>query len=127
MKNILLILLFFISFSASSQITGEDEVYLNGDLIEPKFNGGDIKIFSDYVYGKIDKSKIKQPGRVVFTFDIIDTGEIKNIRIVEFKDMDFAIEVIRVLKEAPKWQAAMRGGKAVTINIKFPVEFRYKL
>lgn len=126
MKNILLLFLFFLSFTAMSQITGEDEVYLNGDLIEPKFNGGGIKSFSDYVYKNIDKTKIKQPGKVVFTFDIAESGEIKNIRIVEFKDMDFVTEVIRVLKEAPKWQAASRGGKPVSINIRFPVEFIFK-
>lgn len=127
MKNIVLLFLLVLnSFSAIGQIQGEDEVYLNGDLIQPKFNGGGIELFSNYIYSKIDKTKIKQAGRVVFTFDIITTGEIKNIRIVEFKDMDFAAEVIKVLKEAPIWQPAMRGGKPVSINLKFPVEFKYK-
>lgn len=126
MKNIFLLFLILISITATSQISGEDEVYLSGDFIEAKFNGGGIKSFSDYVYTNIDKTKIKQAGKVVFTFDIIETGEMKNIRIVEFKDMDFVSEVIRVLKEAPRWQAANRGGKPVSINMRFPVEFRSK-
>lgn len=115
------------SFSLSAQIMGEDEVYLKGELINPKFNGGGIELFRDYVYSRIDKSKIKQAGKVVFTFDIAETGEIKNIRIIEFKDMDFAMEVIRVLKLAPKWIPASRAGKPISLNVKFPVEFKLKL
>lgn len=124
MKNILLAFFFsMISFTCSSQIMGEGEVYLNGDLIQPKFNGGGIEVFHDYIYSRIDKSKIKESGKVVFTFDIVETGEIKNIRIVEFKDMDFAMEVIRILKLAPKWEPAQRGGKSVKMNLRFPLTF----
>ncbi len=95
-------------------------------MIQPKFNGGGIELFSKYIYNQIDKSKIKKPGKVVFTFDIIASGEIKNIRIVEFKDMDFVTEVIRVLKQSPKWQPATRAGKPISINLRFPIEFRSK-
>lgn len=124
-KGLLLIIMLF-SLSISAQIIGEGEVYLKGELIDPKFNGGGIKAFSDYVYGHIDKSKIKEAGKVVFTFDIVETGELKNIRIVEFKDMDFAMEVIRVLKLTPKWIPASRNGKPISLTIKFPVEFKLK-
>jgi hypothetical protein len=126
-KVLLLLMVLFFSSSLSAQIMGENEVYLKGELIDPKFNGGGIKAFSDYVYGFIDKSKIKQAGRVVFTFDIVETGEIKNIRIVEFKDMDFAMEVIRVLKQSPKWTPASRNGKPISLTIKFPVEFKMRV
>ncbi|WP_136669079.1 energy transducer TonB [Flavobacterium sp. H122] len=126
MKHIFLLVLTLSCFVCSSQIMGEDEVYLKGDLIQPKFNGGGLESFRDYIYRRIDKTKIKQAGKVVFTFDIIDTGEIKNIRIAEFKDMEFAMEVIRVLKQAPKWQVASRGGKSVTMNLRFPVEFVFR-
>jgi Gram-negative bacterial TonB protein C-terminal len=127
MKNFILLLVFFCSFTSFSQIMGENEVYLKGDLIQPKFNGAGIEAFRDYVYAHIDKTKVKQAGKVVFTLDISETGEVKNIRIVEFKDMDFAMEVIRVLKLTPKWQPALRGGKAVSTSIKFPIEYKIKL
>ncbi|RXR21381.1 hypothetical protein EQG63_05415 [Flavobacterium amnicola] len=127
MKKLFTLVLVLCSLATSAQIMGENEVYLKGELIDPKFNGGGIKAFSDYVYGFIDKSKIKQAGRVVFTFDIVETGEIKNIRIVEFKDMDFAMEVIRVLKQSPKWTPASRNGKPISLTIKFPVEFKMRV
>ncbi|MES2812616.1 MAG: energy transducer TonB [Bacteroidota bacterium] len=127
MKKLFIIAILLFSVSFSAQIMGENEVYLKGELIEPRFNGGGLEVFRDYVYGHIDKTKVKQAGKVVFTFDIAETGEIKNIRIIEFKDMDFATEVIRVLKLAPKWIPASRNGKTITLNIKFPVEFKLKL
>lgn len=126
MKLVLFVML-LLPFTVSAQIMGEDEVYLKGELIDPKFNGGGIKVFSEYVYAHIDKSKIKQAGKVVFTFDIVETGDLKNIRIVEFKDMDFAMEVIRVLKETPKWIPASRNGKPISLTVKFPVEFKLKI
>lgn len=126
MKKLFTFFVLLFSLSTSAQIMGEDEVYLKGELIDPKFNGGGIQTFSEYVYAHIDKSKIKQAGKVVFTFDIVETGEIKNIRIVEFKDMDFAMEVIRVLKLSPKWIPASRNGKPISLTIKFPVEFKMK-
>jgi hypothetical protein len=49
---------------------GENEVYLKGDLIQPKFNGAGIEAFRDYVYAHIDKTKVKHAGRVVFTLDV---------------------------------------------------------
>jgi hypothetical protein len=41
--------------------------------------------------------------------------------------MDFAMEVIRVLKLTPKWQPALRGGKAISISIKFRFEYKIML
>ena len=125
-KLLLFILLQLLPFMINAQIQGENEVYLKGDLINPKFNGGGLATFRDYIYSRIDKSKIKVPGKLIFTFDIVESGEIKNIRIVEFKDVDFATEVIRVLKLSPKWNPALRGGKPVSMNVRFPIEFILK-
>ena len=49
MKPILFLLLASIlTFSGFAQIGGEDEVYLSGDRIEAKFQGGGIDNFSNF-------------------------------------------------------------------------------
>jgi hypothetical protein len=51
---------------------------------------------------------------------------IKNIKIIEFFDIESATEFIRVLKKCPKWEPAKRGGKPISIEIKYPMVFRKK-
>ncbi|WP_394759905.1 energy transducer TonB [Flavobacterium sp.] len=129
MTNIkLIIILLFIGMSNPNfaQIGGEDEVYLNGDYTEAKFNGGGIEKFHEFVTKGIDYSKMTKSGKIVLTFTISETGEMKNIRISEFPDITMATEVLRVVRTAPKWQSAKRGGKSLSINIKFPLIFSNK-
>ncbi|HEX8268336.1 MAG TPA: energy transducer TonB, partial [Flavobacterium sp.] len=62
-------------------------------------------------------------GRMIFSFTISTTGEVTNIRIVQFVDMEAAKEIIRVLKQAPKWECARRAGKPFAVDVKFPLDF----
>ncbi|MEC4005908.1 energy transducer TonB [Flavobacterium sp. SUN052] len=125
MKNTFFLLLFLISFSSFSQIQGEDEVYLTGDRIEPKFNGGGLDKFYEYVNKNFDFSKVTKPGRMITSFTINEFGEIKNIKVIQFLDVESASEIIRVLRNCPKWEPALRGGKSISVEIKFPLDFKF--
>ena len=107
-----------------SQIQGEDEVYLNGDRIEAKFNGGGIDKFSEFINKEFDYSKVTKSGKMVGAFTIDVDGNVKNIKITEFFDIESATEFIRVLKKCPKWEPAKRGGKPISIEIKYPMVFK---
>lgn len=124
MKTIFSLLFFLITFSGFSQIQGEDEVYLSGDRIEPKFNGGGLDKFYEYVNKNFDFSKVTKPGRMITSYTINEFGEIKNIKVVQFVDVESATEIIRVLKNCPKWEPATRGGKLISVEIKFPLDFK---
>jgi hypothetical protein len=125
MKQIITILIFSLfSFSSFSQIGGEDEVYLGGDLINPKFNGGELDKFYEFVNKNFDFSKVKQKGKIVAAFTINENGEVKGIKIVQFLDVESATEMIRVLKLSPKWVSAKRGGKPVSVELKLPLDFK---
>ena len=127
MRLITIVVLFFMfPFSGKSQIGGEDEVYLNGDRIDAKFNGGGIDNFSEFINKEFDYSKVTKPGKMVGAFTIDLEGNVKNIKIVEFFDVESATEFIRVLKKCPKWEPAKRGGKPISIEIKYPMIFRQK-
>ena len=109
-----------------SQIGGEDEVYLGGDRIEAKFNGGGIEEFTKFINKEFDYSKVTKAGKMVGSFTVDVDGTIKNIKIIEFFDIESATEFIRVLKKCPKWEPAKRGGKPISIEIKYPMVFRKK-
>jgi hypothetical protein len=123
MKRIAFFLFLFFPLLAFSQIGGEDEVYLNGDSVEAKFNGGGIEKFSDFVHGQFNYSKVKKAGRMIASFTVDVDGSIKNIKLVQMIDVDSGVELIRVLNKCPKWTPAKRGGKPISIEVKYPMVF----
>jgi Gram-negative bacterial TonB protein C-terminal len=120
MRKVILLLFLIISAPNFAQIGGEDEVYLKGERIDPTFNGGDLTKFYEYINSQFDFSKPTKEGTMVSSFTITETGEIKNIKVVQFVDVESATEMIRVLKSAPKWKPATRNSKAISVDMKFP-------
>jgi len=120
------ILAVFVLFSnlSFSQLGGEDEVYLGGEFIEAKFQNGGIDKFYEYIITNFDTKTVEKKGQIVFEFTVNENGEVKNIKISRDLGSNSAIELIRVLRKAPKWQPASRGGKAVSINLKMPLTFK---
>lgn len=119
----LLIGLFAFNFSSAQFGDGGGEVYLNGDLIDAKFQGGGIDKFYDFIIENFDVSTVEKKGQIIFTFNVNELGEIKNIRILRDLGTNSAIELIRVLKKASKWEPAKRGGKPINIQLKMPLTF----
>ena len=121
-----LVLAVFVLFSnlSFSQLGGEDEVYLGGEFIEAKFQNGGIDKFYDYIIANFDTQTVEKKGQIIFEFTVNENGEVKNIKVVRDLGTNSAVELIRVLRKAPKWQPASRGGKAVSINLKMPLTFK---
>jgi Gram-negative bacterial TonB protein C-terminal len=125
-KWISLLVLIFLPILSSAQIGGEDEVYLNGDKVEAKFNGGGIDEFSKFIHDHFNYSKVTKAGKMVGAFTIDESGNVKNIKIIQMMDVESATEFIRVLNACPKWQPAKRGGKPISIEIKYPMVFNMR-
>lgn len=123
MKSLRLLVLLLIPFFSFSQIQGEDEVYLGGDGIEPQFNGGGMEQFQEFVNTHFDHSKVSKPGKMVAAFTIATDGSVQKIKMIQMIDSESAIEMIRVLNECPKWKPASRGGKPISVEIKYPIVF----
>ena len=121
-----LVLVVFVLFSnlSFSQLGGEDEVYLGGEFIEAKFQNGGIDKFYDYIIANFDTQTVEKKGQIIFEFTVNENGEVKNIKVVRDLGTNSAVELIRVLRKAPKWQPASRGGKPVSINLKMPLIFK---
>ncbi|MES2748247.1 MAG: energy transducer TonB [Bacteroidota bacterium] len=127
MKSFVYLFLFLVvPFSGFAQIGGEDEVYLTGDRIDATFQGGGMDNFSEFINKEFDYSKVSKAGKMVGAFTIDENGNVKNIKIIHFFDIESATEFIRVLKKCPKWEPAKRGGKPISIDIKYPMVFRMK-
>ncbi len=93
------------------------------DVIQPKFNGGGLEKFYEYIDKEFDYSQVTSPGQLIASFTINIFGEIKGIKILKFPNDEAAAEIIRVLQKAPKWEPAKRAGKPFSIEIKLPINF----
>lgn len=120
------LLLVLIPMMAFSQIEGEDDFYLDGDLIDAKFNGGGIEKFQEFIRQEFDYSKVTKTGKLEGAFTIDVEGNVTKIRITQVLDTESATEFIRVLKKCPKWEPARRKGKPISIEIKYPMVFKKK-
>lgn len=112
-----------IPLSSLAQIQGDGEVYLTQEKIDAVFNGGGIDKFHEFINQEFDFSKVTKPEKLIFSFTVSESGEVKNIRVVQYADIAAATEIIRVLQKSPKWQPAKRGGKPISIDIKMPLNF----
>ena len=126
MKLIKFLLILLLPVVGFSQIGGEDEVYLNGDKVEAKFGGGGIDNFTAFIKRNFDYSKVTKAGKLEGAFTIDEQGNVTKIRITQVLDIESATEFIRVLKMCPKWEPAKRGGKPISIEIKYPMVFNKK-
>ena len=126
MKLIKFLLILVLPIAGFSQIGGEDEVYLNGDRTEAKFGGGGIDNFTAFINRNFDYSKVTKAGKLEGVFTIDEKGNVTKIRITQILDIESATEFIRVLKMCPKWEPAKRGGKPISIEIKYPMVFNDK-
>lgn len=124
-KSLVLFFFFLLSYGAYSQelLSETDDVYA-ADVIQPKFNGGGLDKFYDFINKEFDFTKVTKPGKMVVAFSVDVTGEIKNIRVVQYIEIEAASEIIRILQQSPKWESAKRNGKPFSVEIKLPLEFK---
>ena len=62
-------------------------------------------------------------GKAIATFDILETGDITNIKIIKSAHPLLDAELVRVLEMSPKWNAAMKNGLPVRTTYTFPFLF----
>jgi len=59
------------------------------------------------------------------SFTIETDGSVKKVKILKMIDVDSGLELMRVLNLSPKWEPAKRAGKPVSIEIKYPMNFKH--
>ncbi|RTY92520.1 energy transducer TonB [Flavobacterium sp. GT3R68] len=120
---IMFLMLVAIPFSGLSQIQGDGEVYLSQEKSDPVFNGGDLNKFQEFINQEFDFFKVTKSEKLIFSFTVNESGEVKNIRVLQYTNVAAASEIIRVLQKSPKWEPAKKGGKAISVEIKMPLNF----
>ena len=94
----------------------------------PKFMGGDITTFRNWVQGKINYPSVAAEngiqGRVTVRFVVERDGTLTNIEVLQSPDRSLSEEAIRVLKTSPKWTPGKQRNMAARVQYNLPVIFQ---
>lgn len=128
MKNFLFLVIAIFSFQmvSAQELLMETELVTGPDVSNPKFEGGELNKFYEFINQEFNYSTVTKAGKIVVSFTVNDLGEVKKIKVLEFPNIEAASEIIRVLNKSPKWEPAKRAGKPFSVEIKMPLLFKQK-
>ncbi|MGM0580259.1 MAG: energy transducer TonB [Bacteroidota bacterium] len=97
--------------------------------VNPKFNGG-MDAFYEYVANAIEYPSYEQKrnigGRVVLSFVIEKDGSLSQVKILKGVSEGIDKEAIRVIKNAPEWEAGRQRGQPVRVRMNIPIYFQLR-
>ena len=104
-----------------------DIIHVNPEVF-PKFRGGDLLKFNQYVLSKIRYPHFAQEigveGTVHVQFVINEKGELVNATIVRSIHESLDNEVMAVLEDVPRWKPGKQYGIPVKVQFTMPVKFK---
>ncbi len=93
----------------------------------PKFRGGDLNAFSQWVTRRVVYPRYAQhlgiQGEVMVQFVIEKNGSVSNIKVISKTQEVLNDEVIRIVSSSPKWTPGTLKGEAVRVKMILPVDF----
>jgi len=95
--------------------------------VMPKFMGGDLNKFRNWVQMHIKYPKVAQEqviqGRVIAEFIIEKDGKVSFSKIIESPHESLSAEVEGAIRLSPNWTPGANGGKSVRVKMHIPVNF----
>lgn len=132
------LILFSLNLSAQIKPSNHEPVYIRTDTIiifnspeiMPHFPGGDIEMMTyireNLKYPDLDQSTFAENSTVVVRFVVRETGEIDNIIIRRPLTKSFETEVIRLIKNMPKWIPAKTKDKNIACYYTLPIQIHFQ-
>lgn len=106
---------------------GEDVFDVVEDM--PKFRGGELQKFSQWVNERIVYPKLAQEvgvqGKVIVTFIVEPDGSVSNIVVSRSIDKLLDEEAVRVVASSPKWTPGKQ--RNVPVRVRFSIGITYRL
>jgi protein TonB len=132
MKTLLLILITSVlSIGLYAQkrdiaITGNDLIYTSPVEVMPEYKGGMEKLYrrlENIRYLFFDRMQNIQ-GKVLVLLVIEKDGSVSNVQIAHGLTAEQDNEVVRVVKNLPRWKPGMQDGKPVRVQFALPIDFK---
>lgn len=108
----------------ASRSNTETEIIYGLDEVDqkPGFNGGDISKFYSYLGDRIiipDVNGLK--GKIFVEVVVEKDGSLSNFKLLEDIGHGMGKQVIKILKQCPKWKPSTKDGLAVRTKMILPI------
>lgn len=108
----------------------DNSIHISDALeVAPQFNGG-LEAFYKYISDAIEYPTYEQNrdigGRVVLSFVIEKNGSLSQVKILKGVSEGIDNEAIRVIENAPRWEAGRQRGQAVRVKMTIPIYFQLR-
>lgn len=128
MKEIILIVTFFIFQTVSSQVEAQvtpepDENIYNivGIETKPEYPGG-MSVFYEYINSEFRDPKVNGLKGIVFVCFIVEKdGSLTDIKVLRDTGHDTGEKVVRLLKNSLKWTPGYQNGRKVRVMYSLPI------
>ncbi|MFI3263798.1 MAG: M56 family metallopeptidase [Rikenellaceae bacterium] len=111
----------------SQDTTNVEKVWLRSEVM-PKFQGGDLRDFRDWVMARLrypaEAAKNNIQGMVTMKFVVEKDGSIGNVEVARSPDSQLSEEAERVILSSPKWTPGEQDGEKVRVTYMLPVVFK---
>jgi len=115
-----------VSLQAEEEATEEEVFVIVEDM--PKFKGGDINKFREWVQKRVRYPEIAAEnsiqGRVYVTFVVETSGLVSNVSITRSVDAILDNAAKEAVEASPKWEPGMQRGRPVRVRYSIPIIFQ---
>ena len=102
-----------------------DKFYLVSPETMPRFQGGDMNNFSQWLSRKII-APCNHSGTVMVGFEVGSDGSVSDVKIMESVCEEIDTAVLSAVSQSPKWEPATEGGRPVAQYLTIPIVFRIR-
>jgi protein TonB len=115
-----------VSLQAEEEATEEEVFVIVEDM--PKFKGGDINRFREWVQKRVRYPEIAAEnsiqGRVYVTFVVETSGLVSNVSVTRSVDALLDAAAKEAVEASPKWEPGMQRGRPVRVRYSIPIIFQ---
>jgi protein TonB len=115
-----------VSLQAEEEATEEEVFVIVEDM--PKFKGGDINKFREWVQKRVRYPEIASEngiqGRVYITFVVETSGLVSNVSVTRSVDALLDEAAKEAVEASPKWEPGMQRGRPVRVRYSIPIIFQ---
>jgi len=95
--------------------------------VMPEFPGGEanlVKFIKENLKYPKSATKDNTEGKVIITFVITETGEVKYPNVFESVRKDLDKAAIKMIRKMPKWKPGEKDGHPIKVAFKLPIVFK---
>jgi|WetSurMetagenome_2_1015567.scaffolds.fasta_scaffold18017_2 hypothetical protein len=112
-------------YSGSSRGGNGGSGVLASNLKLPEFMGGDFNVFRGWFLKRL-RVPLDPPKEIVMvSFSVDKNGVMQNIKVRSCSSMAVRDEILRLLRNAPKWEPGLENGLPAGFNFQMPVNFKH--